>query len=151
MLSRAGSRAILDGRKALEFDEHDFPPHFVIAACHLFQGKFSEALEPADEAVRRSPWSAMAAGFLAGLLTRSGEKGRAEKLIHSMRGLIPGGMILYHLVCEDIDAALDWYERAIEQRQPVAALLASAGYVKPVRASPRWPKLAKMMNLPEAG
>jgi serine/threonine protein kinase len=144
-------RAILEGRKALEFDENDFLPHSVIAACHFFQGNFSEALESAEEAVRRSPWSATAAGFLAGLLVRSGEKGRAEKLIKSMRGMIPGGMILYHLVCEDIDAAIDWYERAIEQRQPVAVLLASAGYMKPVRASPRWPKLARMMNLPEAG
>ena len=27
-------------------------------------------------------------------------------------------------------------------------MLASAGFFKPLRASPRWPKLAKMMNLP---
>ena len=119
----------------------------MIAACHFFQNNFSEALESAEEAVRRSPWSATAAGFLAALLVRSGEKGRAERLIESMRGMIPGGMILYHLVCEDIDAAIDWYERAIEQRQPMAVLLAAAGYMKAIRSSPRWPKLAKMMNL----
>jgi hypothetical protein len=29
-------------------------------------------------------------------------------------------------------------------------MVASAGFFKPLRASPRWPKLAKMMNLPEA-
>jgi hypothetical protein len=56
-------------------------------------------------------------------------------------------MIWYHLVCGHIDAAIDWYERAIEQRQPMAVPLAVAGYMKAIRSSPRWPKLAKMMNL----
>ena len=61
--------------------------------------------------------------------------------------MIPIGMIVYHLVGGDIDAAIDWYERAIEQRQPMAVLLAAPGYMKAARSSPRWPKLAKMMNL----
>jgi hypothetical protein len=57
-------------------------------------------------------------------------------------------MAMYHLVCSEMDAAIDWYERAIEQRQPTAAIFASAGFLKPLRASPRWPKLAEMMNMP---
>ena len=88
-----------------------------------------------------------AVGLLAGLLMQAGEKDRAEKLIATLRGN-PDGMILHHLVCAEIDAALDWYERAIELRQPGAATLASPEYCKPLRSSPRWPKLAKMMNLP---
>ena len=63
--------------------------------------------------------------------------------------MILEGMVFYHLVCSEIDAAIDWYERAIEQRQPMAAMFASAGFFKPLRASPRWAKLARMMNLPE--
>lgn len=144
-------QAIVEGHKALEFDRSDFLPHSVIAAGNFFAGKLAEAREPAEEAVRHSPWSATATGFLAGLLVRSGEKGRAEKLIESMHGMIPVGMILYHLVCGDIDTAIDWYERAIEQRQPMAVLLAAAGYMRAIRSSPRWPRLAKMMNLPETG
>ena len=144
-------RAIVEGHKALEFDRSDFLPYSVIAAGHYFAGNFAEARESAEEAVRRSPWSATAAGFLAGLLVRSGERGRAEKLIESMHGMIPVGMTLYHLVCGEIDTAIDWYERAIQQRQPMAVLLAAAGYMRAVRSNPRWPKLAKMMNLPETG
>ena len=59
-------------------------------------------------------------------------------------------MVYYHLMRSQIDAAIDWYERAIERREPVAALNASAGFLKPLRASQRWPKLARMMNLPES-
>jgi hypothetical protein len=57
-------------------------------------------------------------------------------------------MFMYHLVCSDMDAAIDSYERNIERRSPRATLLASAGFLKPLRAHPRWPTLAKMMNLP---
>jgi TolB-like protein len=140
-------RTIVDGHKALEFNKSDFLPYSVIAAGHFFAGNAAEAREPAEEAVRRPHRSAWAVGFLAGLLALTGEKERAERLIESMQGMIPIGMIVYHLVGGDIDAAIDWYERAIEQRQPLAVVLAAAGYMKAARSSPRWPKLAKMMNL----
>jgi hypothetical protein len=42
-------------------------------------------------------------------------------------------------------------EQAIEQRHPFAAEWASGGFLGPLRASPRWAKLAGMMNLPETG
>ena len=47
-----------------------------------------------------------------------------------MRGMSPAGMILYHLVYSEIDAAIDWYERGIEQRQPVAAQLACCRFLQ---------------------
>lgn len=122
-----------------------------IAASHFFQGKPAEAREPAEKAFQAAPWHSGVVGFLAGLLARNGEKERAEKLIASMRGMIPIGMVFYHLVCSEIDAAVDWYERRIEQRQPMATQLAAARFFEPLRSSPRWPKLARMMNLPESG
>ena len=92
-------------------------------------------------------------GLLAGLLKQSGEQERGEKLLARLRGMIlfPVGMIIYHVVCSEIDAAIDWYEHAIEQRQTIAAGWASAGFFRPLRSSPRWSKLARMMNLPETG
>jgi hypothetical protein len=56
---------------------------------------------------------------------------------------------MYYLVCAEIDAAIDAYEIAIEQRHPGAVMTAFAGFLRPLRASPRWPRLARMMNLPE--
>ena len=142
-------RAIVEARKVLDFDDRNFLAHWAIALAHFSQGKLAEAVESAEAAFRQALWNAPVVGFLAGLLTETGEKERAEELIVAMRGAIPPGMIVYHLVCSDIDAAIDWYERGIEQRQPLAAQIASAGGIfKPLRSSPRWPKLARMMNLP---
>jgi hypothetical protein len=86
--------------------------------------------------VYRAPWNAALVGFLAGLLAQAGQKERAQKLIATMPEGIPVGMLLYHVVRLEIDAALDWYERAIEQRQPLVAQSASAIYLKPLRAGP---------------
>ena len=73
---------------------------------------------------------------------------RAAELLASIPETAPAGRIMYHVLCSQIDAAAVWYEKAIEIRTPWAALWASAGFLKPLRASPRWPKLARMMNLP---
>jgi Flp pilus assembly protein TadD len=141
--------ARVEARKAQELDDRSHLPHWVIALSHFVQGKLADSREPAEEAFRQAPWHSGVIGFLAGLLVQAGEKERAEKLIATMHGMIPVGMIFYHLVCSEIDATIDWYERGIDEHQPRMALYASAGFFKPLRSSPRWPKLAKMMNLPE--
>jgi hypothetical protein len=46
------------------------------------------------------------------------------------------------------EAAIDCYEKWIERRYPLAPLLAFAVPFRFLRESPRWAKLAKMMNLP---
>jgi serine/threonine-protein kinase len=141
--------AIVEARKALDLDDRSFWPHYVIALSYFSQGKLVEAQERAEEACRLAPWHPAVVGFLAGLRAQAGDRDLAEKLLATVPATKPVGMAMYHLVCSEIDTALDWYERDIELRQPTAALLASAGFHKPLRASPRWPKLAKMMNLPE--
>jgi hypothetical protein len=47
-----------------------------------------------------------------------------------------------------MDAAADWYEKAVAQRELFAIIFASAPMIKDLRLTPRWPKLAKMMKLP---
>ena len=143
-------RAVAEARKVLEFDETNGTAHSVIAYCFINQGKYKQALEPAECSFRWAPWHPMIVGILAGLLAVTGEQVRSDKLIRDMRGgMFPIGMVTYHSILSQYDAAIDWYERAIEQRQPFAAYIAAAGgFFKPLRSHPRWPKLAKMMNLP---
>jgi len=62
---------------------------------------------------------------------------------------IGSGMMFYHLLRSEFDAAVDWYEQGIEQHAPFVVVWATHSFAKPLRANPRWPALAKMMNLPE--
>jgi hypothetical protein len=52
-------------------------------------------------------------------------------------------------ICEDIDQAADWYEKAIEERDSKVATYLQSAIGEPVCNSPRWPKLAALMNLSE--
>ena len=61
----------------------------------------------------------------------------------------PFGLAIFHTYCGEIDLAADWFEKAIEERYPGLALWLQGSIAEPLRASPRWPKLAALMNLPE--
>jgi tetratricopeptide (TPR) repeat protein len=140
--------AIVEARRALELDNRSHLPHLVFALSYFCQGKLAEALESAEERVRLAPWDPMGVGLLAGLLAQAGEKDRAEELLATIAGTSPMATTVYHLVCSEIDAAIKCFERDIKLRHPGAPAFAG-GFFKPLRAHPRWPKLAKMMNLPE--
>jgi TolB-like protein len=149
ILSAAGmyNRAIAEARKSLEIEEGLWATHSMIAQGYAFQGMFAEALEWAENAYRLPPWDSNAVGFLAGLRSRLGdEKGAKEILAGRMSVGI--GMIFYHLLRSEIEAAADWYDKGIEQHAPFAVVLATHSFMKPLRASPRWPTLARRMNLP---
>jgi len=59
---------------------------------------------------------------------------------------VPGGA--RHLVRADIDQAVYWTEKAIEQRHPAVMFYLNA-HAQALRGHPRWPALASMMNLPQ--
>lgn len=90
----------------------------------------------------------MVIGTLAGALERSGDGDRAERL----RGELgtgeangaPAGLVSYHLVRGDADAAATWFERAIAQRDPCTSWIVG----DLLTSSRHWPALAKAMNLP---
>lgn len=140
-------RAIEEARAALEIENH-WLPHYAMAENYAARGMLAEALVAAESARELAPWNARVAGVLAAILARTGDGGRAAELCLQLTDAAPIGMVVYHLLCSELDAAADWYEKCIERREPFAAMYARAAIVAPLRASARWPSLAKTMNLP---
>jgi hypothetical protein len=58
------------------------------------------------------------------------------------------GRVVYHLLTSELDAAADWYERMIEERDPFALVYARTPTLEALRAHHRWPDLAARMKLP---
>lgn len=140
--------SIAEARKALEFDGTNYQARMMIALSLTFQGMLAEARVESEEVFRIAAYDALNTGLLAGLLARAGEKERSAQVLAAMTGAVTIGMMMHHLVCGEFEAALDWYQKDIELRRPNAPMIASAGFLKPLRASPRWPKVASLMNLP---
>jgi serine/threonine-protein kinase len=150
-LAHAGlyDQALAEAVRALEIDENNYVVHTTVAETYCYKEMWAASLAAAERAYRAAPWNHFVVGMLAGLLARLGQKDRAAGLVRAMGDSpLRTGRALYHLLCSEIDAAADWLERAIDQREVFAIIVAQTPMTRALRESPRWPALAKRMNLP---
>jgi serine/threonine-protein kinase len=116
------------------------------------QGQFQEAQAWLEKAYPLAPEAPFLVGSLAGAMARNGETARAEELAAQIRGgpahRVNVGMLYYYLYSGDVERAAEYAERAIEERYTGLAIGLTSEFARPLRESVRWPKLAKMMNLP---
>jgi hypothetical protein len=83
-------------------------------------------------------------------LVRVGQPDQGKDVIKALSSSeaygAPRGMAIFHTCCGQIDLAADSFEKAIEERDPLAPTLLQSASGEPLRLSPRWPKLAALMN-----
>jgi tetratricopeptide (TPR) repeat protein len=152
-LTAAGKdeESLAEARKAMELHP-GFVAAYTLQALDVTKTPMPEALAFAEKGCSLAPWSPNSTGLLAGLLVKSGDRTRAAEL---MRGLGDGraatvAFAIFHLLCEEIEKAAEWTEKALDQKHNMVAMLLLSPPWKPLlRSSARWPKLAKRMNLPE--
>jgi tetratricopeptide (TPR) repeat protein len=156
-LTAAGKddEALAEARRILELDP-DFVAAYTLLALNVIKAPLPEALAFAEKGFSLAPWNPIMAGLLAGLLVKSGDRERAAELIGGLgdgrANAAPVAFAIYHLLCGEVEKAAEWTERALEQKGEMVAMLLLTPPWKPLlRSSARWPKLAKRMNLPEAG
>jgi len=141
-------------RQAMHLDSSFFWSYDYLAGLYAGRGKFAEALPIAKRAFDLSPWYPMSIGLYAGMLVRTGQAGQGKELAQKLgSGETHGaatGWAIFHTCCGEIDLAADWYGKAIEERDSLVNSMMQSAMGEPVRASPRWPKLAALMNLPAA-
>ena len=93
-------------------------------------------------------------GLLAGVLKRTGDTRRAEELLRKLQPAdafgVPLGLAIYHWVLHEFDAEADWFEKAIDQRDPISSMLLRFWYGAELRSTPRWAGLMRKLNLPES-
>jgi tetratricopeptide (TPR) repeat protein len=128
----------------------------VLSGNHLARGAIPEALAFAETAYARSPQSPWAIGQLAAALARANQLERSSALADQLRpGTAfgaPFGLALTAIGAGDLDLAADWLERGIEQRDIWVSFLLNVGNIggRVMWSGPRWPGLARLMNVPSA-
>jgi TolB-like protein len=138
-------------RRIMQIDETFWFPHFVLGVNRALDGHVEEAVAISERAVQLAPWFKPIIGLRAAMLRRTGHVEEAERLW--AQHLRPGdqyedpiGPAMFHLLNDEMDEVADWTQKAIEQRQ-VAVLFFLNAHATALRSTPRWPALAKMMNL----
>ena len=126
-----------------------------VAHFHADCGQLPEAVAAARKAVEVGPWYQDARATLAALLQVTGAEDEALPLQRSLgTGATPGdcrAQALCHLLRGEVDTGADWVEKAIAERD--GSMMHDLQFVvcRALRASARWPKIARLVNLPEVG
>ncbi len=148
------SEALEQLNKVLELDENQVVALVSKAMIHADQGNLPEALAIARRAYATGPWLPDTIGVLAALLRRNGDDAESQSLVKKLgSGEALGddrAHALFHLLCGELDPGADWTEKAVEQRDASMMVYLRFVVCKGLRASHRWPKIAKMVNLPES-
>jgi len=150
---RAGDAEALEQlKKVLELDQNQVVALVSMAMLYADRGDLLEALRIARRANAIGPWFPDTIGVLAALLRRNGEEVESKSLAKALgSGEALGDArahALFHLLCGEIDLGADWAEKAIAQRDPSMMFYLRFVVCKGLRAGHRWPKIAKMINLP---
>jgi TolB-like protein len=139
-------------QQSRDLDPNFFLTHYYLANIYTARQRFAEALPCAEKAFNLAPWYRATIGLYAGLLVRMGESERGKDVLDAMGSAetygFARGMSIFHTCCDQIDLAADSFEKAIRERDPHAAVLLQSAIGEPLRLSPRWPRLAALMNLP---
>ena len=134
--------------RILETDANFFHPYSLLAWFHAAQGKTFEALRFAEGAYSVAPWHSHSVAVYAALLRQTGNKNRSDDVLRNVLDTPEAygsarTLMVFHIVCGDIEAAFGPAETAVKQRDPYVATLSMH-----LRGGVRWPSFAKAMNLP---
>ena len=142
--------ALDDARKAVEFD-----PGFwlgwadlgLLYACRL---QHPEAMQCAERAMAGAPWCPYSVGVMAAALANQGRVNEAQPLLTGLRGDAyrgPVGLAVYYLALGEIEQAVEWSAKAVEQRFPAFIPRVIRTFEPSLRRAAAWPGVLKRMNL----
>ena len=138
-------------KKVVQLDENQVVALVSMTMIYADKGDLAEALKIARRIYAIAPWFPDGIGVLAGLTRRNGEEVESSLAKALGSGEAMGDArahALFHLLCGEVDRGADWAEKAIEQRDSSMMLYLRFVVSKGLRASHRWPRIAKMINLP---
>ena len=143
--------AYAQATRVLELDPNLVVAHVSIAHFHADWGQLPEAVAAARQARAVGPWYLDATATLAALLRLSGDVDEARSLYRLVGTGKEFGdcraQATYYLLCGEIDTGADWTEKAIAERDGSMMYYLRFVMSKGLRASGRWPAIARLLNL----
>ena len=148
-------RAIEEGRKAIEMDEGSSIGYYFLGQAYLQKGLHSEAVAALQKSVDAAPGEPGQTAVLIHALSAAGNKAAAQKLLdqlleQSRRGYVPPFNIAEaYTGIGDSNRALDYFERAFEERSPDLVGLKMEPRLDSLRSEPRYIALINRIGFPE--
>ena len=136
-------------RRALELDSNFTPAHSQLARAYVGKGMYKEA----EESARRPGEDPRISLLLANIYAAAGSRAEAFGILAARqnsrgRELKPTAVAGVYAWLGENNLALDWLEKAYDQRDPNLVFLNVAPNMDPLRSSPRFQSLVRRVNLP---
>jgi eukaryotic-like serine/threonine-protein kinase len=147
--------AITLAKRALDLDATYYFSHWMLGLAYFLKGRVEEAVDAVERAVRfseRNPW---VLASLCNLYSRAGRKEEATAVLKELEQRAQSGYVapgVFGIMClgfGQVEQALDWYEKAIEDRDAIALYLATEPKLGRLRSHPRYQALRRKMLLPD--
>ena len=154
-LSGRFEKAIEECRRTLELDPDFAFAHDVLGAMLAARGKYLEALPAAEKAVALSRGAAVLSANLGYIHARLGHDEEARRVLQTLvaasaqRYTPAVAMAIVHVGLRENDRALDWLDKAYEERAIRLAYLRREPVWDPLRQEPRFKDLLRRIPLPE--
>jgi serine/threonine-protein kinase len=140
-------------RRALDIDSNFLMALESLVLVRAYQQRFEEALALANQAVQTHGRWSRPLTLLGIAYAVAGHTGDAHRVLEELlelgsRGYVPAGRVaaIYAALGEK-DAAFEWAEKAVEQRDPTILSIQSSPIFDPLRSGPRYAALLRQMNL----
>ena len=137
-------------RKTVEIDPQFWFGWIQLGLRYSIHGRHAEALQCAEKGYATAPWSAYGSGVMAAALANTGETGKANLLVDRLQNDTyagPIGLAAYYLARGDVDRAVEWSGKAVDQRYAATLSLVCRTFEPRLRESAAWPALLKKVNL----
>jgi tetratricopeptide (TPR) repeat protein len=153
--ARQYDRALEQCRRVLEMDPNHERPHFTMANIYLQKGLYHEALSEYQKRAALDPRPVTDLTLLAKTYAFSGDKPKARKLLaEALKQNVGEGdlhAIIFasvYIALGDKDEALNWLEKAYENRDWSLLQLKVTPHWDPLRSDPRFQNLVRRVGLP---
>ncbi len=139
--------------RAIEMNPMAVESYRMLGTTLALRGDLAEAERVLREALTLEGAAAYSKAALGWLLARTGRRDEAEQLLHDLevareRGYVsPVAFAILHIGLGNLQNALDWAERAYDERRGWLAYVNVNPIFDPLRAEPRFGALVRKMRL----
>ncbi len=141
--------------RMLELEPRYFLANWVLGLAHGMKGLYQEAVTTLEEGRVHAQGDPITEGALGWAYALAGQRERARDLLRDLtqRGAeayFPAACIAWvHVGLGEHDEAIDWLNKAREQREGLCAYFNVAPLYEPLRRHPRFQDLLRRMNFPQ--
>ena len=155
-LARRYDQAIEQSRRTLELHPGSMWTHMLLGQLYLQKSRFHEAITEFEKVGTLAPGDTVHLGFLGYAYALAGRKRQARKILETCKepgkqGLMPDlGFALVYVGLGEKDQAIDWLEKAFQQRENAVLILGVYPLFDPLRVEPRFQELLRRVGVTES-